>query len=184
MNSEKNNRRFSEQGPITRLPIEENRFLRFVDKGEETLLAVLLLTMILLACAQILLRTFFSSGFVWADPFLRYLVLWCGLLGAVAATGQGKHIALDLTGNRLPKKLSSLLALITHLFATCAAAGLTWAAWIFLQGEIEYGGTGPLSIPLWGWNIIFPVSFGLITLKYFLLFLLQARAIFIASGEK
>jgi TRAP-type C4-dicarboxylate transport system permease small subunit len=184
MNSEINRHRVAGPASITRLPTEENRLLRLVDKGEETLLSVLLLTMILLACTQIVLRTFFSSGLLWADPFLRYLVLWCGLLGAVTATGQGKHIALDLSGNRISKKLSSYITLVAHLFSTCTAAGLTWAAWIFIEGEIEYGGPGPLAIPLWGWNIIFPVSFGLITLKYLLLLLLQLRTLFFTPGNR
>lgn len=134
--------------------------------------------MILLACAQIILRTFFASGLLWADPLLRYLVLWCGLLGAVTATGQGKHIALDITGNLLPKKIEPWITLVTHLFCSLAAGGLTWAGWRFLRGEFEFGGSGPLSLPLWFWNSIFPVAFGLMTLKYSLMLMIQLRTLF------
>ena len=149
--------------------------LRLLDKGESFILCLLLTTMIFLACVQIILRTFFASGLLWADPLLRYLVLWCGLIGAVAATGQGKHIALDITGNSLPKKLEPWITLISHLFCTLAAGGLTWAGWRFLLSEIEFGGMGPLSLPLWFWNGVFPGAFGLIALKYLLLLLLQGK---------
>jgi TRAP-type C4-dicarboxylate transport system permease small subunit len=40
---------------------------------EEAFLCLLLVAMILLACVQIFLRTFYSSGILWADPLLRYM---------------------------------------------------------------------------------------------------------------
>jgi TRAP-type C4-dicarboxylate transport system permease small subunit len=147
------------------------------------MLCLMLTAMILLACIQIVLRTFFSSSLLWADPLLRYLVLWCGLLGAVSATGQGKHIALDITGNHLPKKVEPWVNLITYLFSTLAAGGLTWAGWRFLRSEIEFDGSGPLSLPLWFWNGIFPFAFGLITLKYLLLLFIQMKSLFLQKSQ-
>lgn len=164
-------------GSIQHLP-ENTSFFRIMDRGESTLLCLLLIAMIGLACTQITLRTFFSGGFVWADPLLRYLVLWSGLLGAVKATGTGQHIAIDIFGGRLPRGLLPLITLISHLFCSVTAGGLTWAGWLFLISEYEYGGLGPLSLPFWIWNGIFPVSFGLITLKYLVLTLFQIREIF------
>jgi len=159
-----------------------NRMLVFLDRVEEKLLSAMLAAMIILACLQIFLRFVFSGGLLWIDPVLRYLVLWCGLVGAVSATSQGKHIALDITGNRLPPAIVPWLTLLTHLFCTLAAAGLTWAGWLFLAGEIEAGGEGPLKLPLWFWNSIFPLAFGLICMKYLLLFILQTRILL--SGSK
>ncbi len=144
---------------------------------EQKLLCLLLATMIILACLQIFLRTAYSGGLLWIDPLLRYLVLWCGLLGAVTATSQGKHIALDIFGNRIPPALDPWLILLTQLFSTLAAAGLTWAGGLFVLGEIETGGDGPLSLPLWFWNGIFPLAFSLITLKSCLLFIMQLKVL-------
>ena len=157
--------------------------LRLLDKGERVILCLLLATMIFLACVQIILRTFFASGLIWADPLLRYLVLWCGLLGAVSATSQDKHIALDITGNHLPKEVELWVTFITYLFCTLAAGGLTWAGWLFLHSEIEFGGSGPLSLPLWFWNSIFPIAFGLITLKYLLLLVMHIKTIFLPGPQ-
>ncbi len=157
--------------------------MRLIDKGESLVLCLLLTAMIVLACVQIVLRTFFASGLLWADPLIRYLVLWCGLIGAVAATGQGKHIALDIISDALPPKIDPWVTLITYLFCTLAAGGLTWAGWRFLGGEIQFGGVGPLSLPLWFWNGIFPVTFGLITLKYLLLLLVQLKTLFSKDQE-
>lgn len=147
------------------------------------LLCVMLGTMIILTCLQIILRTFFDSGLLWADSLVRYLVIWCGLIGAASATGQGNHIALDLTGNKIPAGILPWITLVTHFFCILAAAGLTWAGCRFLQSEIEFGGSGPLSLPLWFWNSIFPAAFGLITVKYVLLFFLQLADL-LAPGPK
>ncbi len=163
--------------------IQTHPLLRLLDKGESALLCLLLAALILLACVQIILRIFFSSGLFWADPLLRYLVLWCGLIGAVSATGQGKHIALDIAANYLPNKIEPWVTLVTYVFSTLAAGGLTWAAWRFLGGEIEFGDSGPLALPLWFWNGIFPVAFGLITLKYLLLLLMQIKTLVAPSRQ-
>lgn len=141
-------------------------WLQRLARFEEIVLCLLLAAMILLSCLQIGLRTFFASGLLWADPLLRYLVLWSGLLGAAMATSRNEHISLDLAGYLIPERLQPLIGLACNLFSLATAGCLTWAAILFLQSEIEYGGPGLLDVPSWGWNMIFPLAFGLITLRY------------------
>ncbi len=157
--------------------------LRLADRAESLVLCLLLTAMIVLACLQIMLRTFSGGGLLWADPLIRYLVLWCGLIGAIAATGQGKHIALDLIGNTLSPKIDAWVNLITLLFCTLAASALTWAGWRFLAGEIQFGGAGPLSLPLWFWNGIFPLAFGIMALKYSSLLLHQLKSVCLPTKD-
>lgn len=154
-----------------------------LERIEEALLCLLLAAMIVLACVQIFLRTAVSGGLLWIDPLLRYLVLWSGLLGAVAATGQGKHIAIDLFGGRLPAALTPYLDVVVQLFSCLAAAGLTWAGWLFLAGEIESGGQGPLDLPLWAWNAIFPLAFALVAAKSCLLLALRLRDLLLSHSR-
>ncbi len=129
--------------------------------------------MLSLACVQIFMRSVLSSGLLWADPLLRYLVLWCGLLGALKATGQRKHIALDFSTYLLPDSAQPWITLITDLFCTVTTACLSLASWIFIKNEIEFGGTDLLSLPTWVWNIIFPVTFGLMTVRYGMRFIID-----------
>ncbi len=128
--------------------------------------------MLSLACVQIFLRSVLSSGLPWADPLLRYLVLWCGLLGALKATGQRKHIALDFSNYLVPKSAQPWITFATDLFCTVTTGTLSLAAWIFIKNEIEYGGADLLSLPVWVWNIIFPITFGLMTVRYGMRFVL------------
>lgn len=158
------------------LPGDRGAF-RCINTLENIVLSVILVAMIVLACTQIFLRTFLSSGLLWADPVLRYLVLWSGLLGAVAATGQGKHIALDIFSRKIPETLAPWFSLVTHIFSCLVSVGLTWSGILFIQGELEFGSAGPLSQPLWFWNSIFPLAFCLIAIKYLLLSFLQLQQI-------
>lgn len=150
---------------------------------EEILLCLLLTAMIVLTCVQIALRIFFASGLLWADPLLRYLVLWSGLLGASMATSRNEHIALDLAGYLLPKQLLPLVQLVCHLFSFITSCFLTYAAILFLQSEIQFGSPGLLAIPSWGWNVIFPLAFGLIALRYLALVATAGLAIIRRSPE-
>ncbi|WP_136810629.1 TRAP transporter small permease [Desulfosediminicola flagellatus] len=152
-------------------------WLSHAKRIEEYLLCLLLTTMILLACLQIGLRMFFDSGLLWADPMLRYLVLWSGLLGAAMATSRGKHIALDLAGFLTPKKLLPFVLLATHLFSCITAGFLTWAAYLFIRSEMEFSVPTIFDLPSWVINLIFPLAFALITLRYFILFITLAHRI-------
>ncbi|MEW6518407.1 MAG: TRAP transporter small permease [Thermodesulfobacteriota bacterium] len=139
---------------------------RFGQQLEEVFLCLLLVSMILLACLQIVLRGLFSGGLLWADPLLRYLVLWSGMFGAAVATRAGRHIALDLVSYLVPAGMKSWLNLLIHLFSSLVVAALTWAAVIFVRNEAEFGGTSLLSIPSWAWNLVFPLAFALMTFRF------------------
>lgn len=130
------------------------------------LLCLLLLAMICLACVQIALRTFFSGGFLWADPLLRYLVLWSGMLGAVVATREGKHIAIDLITYLAPEKIQGWIRLVINLFSCVVAVFLTWASVTFVRNEALFSSNELLNIPTWAWNLIFPAAFGLIAFHF------------------
>lgn len=133
---------------------------------EEGFLCLLLAAMVGLACWQIALRFLFAGGLVWADALLRYLVLWAGLFGAVIATREGRHIAIDIVSHLVPGRLLPLLRVVIHLFSAAVAGVLTWAAVVFVQNEHLYGGEILLGLPFWGWNLVFPLAFGLITLRF------------------
>ena len=133
---------------------------------EEGLICLLLMAMATLACLQIILRQFFSGGFLWAEPLLRNLVLWTGMLGAVVATRKGKHIAMDIASFLLPDTFKPWLHLIAQTFSFLVTAVLTWTSIIFVRNESILGGEGLLTIPAWSWGLIFPVAFALMTFHF------------------
>lgn len=140
--------------------------LSFIRSMEELLLALLLCSMIVLSCLQIAMRLFFNGGFLWADPLLRYLVLWVGMLGAVLGVAQNKHIALDIFESLMSERIRPWVACIAHLFSATVCGTLAYASYRFIAEEIAFGGSAILTIPSWCWNLVFPVAFSLMSLRY------------------
>lgn len=149
-------------------PDNEDAKPDLLSRIEQTVLTLLLAAMIVLSCLQILLRSVFSGGLLWADPLIRQLVLWSGLLGAAMATARGKHISLDILTYLVPKTYQRWVLLLNHLFSALTATALAYAAYLFLQSEIAYGSPGLLNLPTWAWNLIFPLTFGIIALRYYM----------------
>ena len=136
---------------------------------EEAFLCLLLFAMILLACVQIFLRIFYASGFLWADPLLRYMVIWVGLFGASVATKQSKHISIDIISHLVPEKFKPWLLAFINFFSAAVCMMLTYAAILFVRDEAFYGGRAILDIPSWQLNLAYPIAFGFIAARFFLL---------------
>lgn len=137
---------------------------------EEGALIGMLLTMIVLTCVQVVLRTFFSTGLDWTDSLLRYLVLWSGLLGAAICTRQGQHINIDLASRLLPAKWLRWLGVVLNIFSTLVCAGLTWSAYLFVKSEMEFGGDARLlGLAHWQLTMIFPLAFALMTIRFLII---------------
>ncbi len=142
-------------------------FGRRLNLVEEIFISLLLLAMIFLAVLQIFMRILFDSGFVWADPLLRHLVLWAGMLGAALATKHGKHITIDIFSHFLPAQGALWLNLVLNLFAAVVCGFLTWAALLFIKNEIAFdSGRVLVGIPVWVLNLIFPLAFALMAGRF------------------
>ena len=148
------------------------------NRLEEAFLCLLLLAMILLSCTQIFLRDVLSEGFIWADPLLRYLVIWAGLLGAAVATRRQKHISIDLASHLVPESVTPWLGAIANFFSTAVCVSLTYASIVFIQNEYAFSsGREVLGIPAWGMNIVFPLAFALMTLRFLIVAIRNAASI-------
>ncbi len=140
---------------------------RLLERLEETVLLLLLAAMIILACAQIVLRDIWGGGLSWADPLLRVMVLWAGLLGAVVATKMDKHISIDLASHLLPKPIFRWLRVVRYLFATGICLVLTWVAVDFVGQEAGQGnGQVMAGLASWQLNLVFPIAFAGIALRF------------------
>lgn len=139
---------------------------------ERWLLTILVVGMTGLGFVQIVLRKAFSGGFLWADVFLRHLVLWVAFLGAGAAVAQDKHFGADL-GDRLFSGRSRLIAqFIVQVLTIIVCALLCRASYVFLKDEFAsstaHTTLGPLQIPGALFEVILPGGFALLLVHYVL----------------
>ena len=149
---------------------------------EKFTLSIMLSVMILLAFIQIVLRNVFSSGIAWGDPLVRYLVLWVGFIGASLATREGKHITIELFSRWLSDRSNRSFKAISNLISALVCALLVFAGWTFVSNEAQMGGTAFLHIPIWIPQIIIPIAFAMMTLRFFLRFV--AELLMIAHSAK
>lgn len=144
------------------------RITRWVHRLEDTVLAVLLGSMVTLAALQILLRNAFDSGLIWIDPLLKVMVLWLGLLGALAATREDRHITVDVLSRLLPPVPRRVTYVFTRLFAGMVCGLVAWHSARFVAMEMESDVAAFGSFPLWLAEGIIPFSFALIALRFFI----------------
>jgi TRAP-type C4-dicarboxylate transport system permease small subunit len=133
---------------------------------EDGLLIAALAAMIGVAVGQIVLRNFFHVGLDWADAFLRFLVLWAGLLGAMVATREDHHITVDIASHVFSKRGQAAVRIVTDLFTAVVCLILTYAAVRFLREEYAGGAMAFGPVPTWAAESILPIAFGVIGVRY------------------
>jgi C4-dicarboxylate transporter, DctQ subunit len=137
-----------------------------IDRAEQTLVSIFLSVMILIAFLQIVLRNLFSTGLTWGDPLVRNLVLWVGFIGAAIATREGKHISIDVVSQWVPSRGKIVLEAIIHVSSFIICGLLTFAAVKFVRNEALMGSVTFQGISSWIPELILPITFGLMTLRY------------------
>ena len=145
-----------------------HRIDKAIAQAEKLIVVLLLSLMILVAFAQIVLRNFWATGLAWGDPFVRYLVLWVGFIGAALATHQGKHIKIDVLSHWLPPRANHLLQSLLNLVSAGICGLLAVAAFRFVGFEAQLGGTSFMALPAWIPQTIIPVACGIIALRFIL----------------
>ena len=149
----------------------------FIASLEEWFLVIIIISMVLLSFLQVVLRNILGQGILWGDPLLRHLVLWVGFVGASLATRSEKHINMDVFGRLLSSKIKLIVQIIINLFAVSVTWFLTNAAWNFVVEEKEFGDTLFGNLPVWYFQIIIPLGFLLMCLRFVFITLEKGHAL-------
>ena len=135
-------------------------------KTETGTLVVLLLVMITIAIIQIVMRNFMGAGLIWAESLLRITVLWLALIGAMVASRDNEHIAIDVMVDKFPRHFKKPILCLSRLFTAliCMIAG--WYGLLFVVDEYQYGGIAFGYIPNWLCEAIIPFALFIIAIRY------------------
>ena len=142
-----------------------------LGRTEQVLVALFLSVMILIAFLQIVLRNFFSTGISWGDSLVRYLVVWVGFIGAALATKEGKHISIEVASRWITGSGRHYFQVFSNLVSAAVCGCLTYAAVKFVVFLAQMATTAFFSLPAWIPEIIIPVTFGIMTLRFALRFI-------------
>ncbi len=155
---------------------KSSRFLRLITLIEDSVLVASLSAMILIAAAQIVLRNFFDIGLVWGDQALRVLVLWLGLVGAVVSSRENKHINMAILLRYLTDPAKTASGVLIGLFTAGICCLVAYHAARFVYLDYQAGMMAFGNLPIWIIEVILPVGFGLIALRYLVFSVEQLRS--------
>jgi TRAP-type C4-dicarboxylate transport system permease small subunit len=142
------------------------RLDRWGTAAENGALVVLLGAMMVLAVAQIAMRLFFSTGFVWADELLKLMVLWIAMVASIAASRNGRHLRIDLLSHFVPKRMARLPQTLADAFAAAICAILAWQSYRYVQISYEDQDTLLVNVPAWIAYSVLPFSFAVMTYRF------------------
>lgn len=151
---------------MTAGPAVWHRAITLLHWLEDAFLLLLITAAVTLATTQIVLRNSGADALVWADSALNILVLWIAMAGAMVASRDKDHIAIDIL-NRYLRGISQRLVQSLSYAATALCCGI--AAWYgvrFVQEERQYADIAFLNIPIWLCEAIIPIALGLIAVRY------------------
>ncbi|KPA22962.1 2,3-diketo-L-gulonate TRAP transporter small permease protein YiaM [Shimia sp. SK013] len=103
----------------------------FVDRIEETIIALLLGLMTAITFANVIARFGFNSNILWALEATVFLFAWLVLLGASYAVKKHSHLGVDAIINILSPSTARLVGLFSA--ACCLAFSL-----LMLKGAYDY----------------------------------------------
>lgn len=141
------------------------RIMRILHRLEDLTLVLLLSTMIVTAVLQIVLRNTTGSALVWGDTLVRILVLWVGLVGAMVATRQNKHINIDVVTRHLSPDAARAVNGITLLSASLICLVTAWYSLLFVRMEFDFTTPAFANVPTWACQTIIPAAFLVMALR-------------------
>ena len=144
--------------------------MRGLHRFEDALIVAILAGMMVLAVTQILLRNLAGTSLVWVDPLLQNAVLWIGMLGAMIASRKDEHISIDVASQLLPPLLHRGLLSVVDLFTSVICGVAAWFSVLSVRDEASFGMMAFGNVPAWWLQVIVPLGFGSIALRYAILF--------------
>jgi len=146
-------------------PKSDRGWRRWLKNAENAVVVVALAVMVLLPCAEILLRKLLKSGIPSSIPIVQHLVLVAGTLGAALAARENRLLSLSTLSHYLTGQLKSAALALSSGFAA-AVSGLLCAASVdfvlasrHFKKELVYG------VPVWAAQALLIVGFALIALR-------------------
>lgn len=145
---------------------QANKALKIIARIEDGLLVFILASMIILAGMQIILRNVFSTGFTETDALLKILVLWIGMLGAVVASRERRHISIDILTRYVSDKTRQYVEVLVDIFVVVICSLLATHAMRMLLVDYEAKTVAFSGVRTWMLESILPIAFAIITLRY------------------
>jgi C4-dicarboxylate transporter, DctM subunit len=140
------------------------RILGWLCAAENFVVVLALAVMVLLPLIEIVLRKF-QTGITGSQQIVQHLTFAVGMLGGALAARQARLLSMSALPAILKGRWKAAATVLANGFAAMITAFLTVASVQFVLFEQEGGNTLAYDIPVWKVQLLFPIGFGLITLR-------------------
>jgi C4-dicarboxylate transporter DctQ subunit len=150
--------------------------MRWIERLEEGLIALLLAAMTLLTFVQVVARYVFNYSFVWALELTGVLFAWLIFLGMSYGVRVGAHIGIDalvrLLGRRAARAVGIVAATACIVYAVLVTIG--GAAYVSKMYDV---GILMQDLPFEQWipRLVLPLGFAILGLRFAWLLLRMLR---------
>ncbi|RVV99973.1 TRAP transporter small permease [Mesobaculum littorinae] len=114
--------------------------------------------LVVVITTQIVTRVLFSAT-GWTEEVARFLLVWLTFLGATLALAEGRHIAVTVLTDRLPRLPARALSVLGHLSAALFLGALAWIGWRYMNMQ-SYQKSAALRVPMMYIYSVIPLTCG------------------------
>lgn len=147
--------------------------VRILNRAEEAILSLLLVSMTLLVFIEVVLRFGFGDGFLWGQELTLHISAWFVLFGASYGLKVGSHIGVDAFVKMLPPLLHRVASGIAVIGSLIYCGLFLYGSWIYLK-KMKLIGIELEDLPVPAWIAHSILIIGLSLMVYRLLQLLWA----------
>lgn len=110
---------------------------RFIEKFEENMLALLLITMTLLVFTEVVAR-FMNTSTLWADELTQLCSAWMVMFGASYCVKKGAHIGVDVITIKLSDNHKRIVAIVAASLCVVYCVLIAWGGYVYLEKVHKY----------------------------------------------
>jgi C4-dicarboxylate transporter DctQ subunit len=141
--------------------------MKYLQRLDEWLLAILLAAMTLLTFVQVVLRYVFDSGFTWALQLNTVLFACMIFIGISYGVRVGAHIGVDAVVKLLPPKPRRFTSILAVLLCLLYAGMVIYGSMIYVLKMKAVGiEMDDLPMKIWIARAILPIGFTLLALRF------------------
>lgn len=141
--------------------------MKFLNRLDEWLIAILLAAMTLLTFSQVVMRYVFNSGFTWAVELTGIFFAGMIFIGISYGVRVGAHIGVDAVIRLLKPKTLRITSIVAVLLCLLYAGLVIYGSMIYVLKMKSAGiELEDLPIPMWIVRALLPVGFILLVVRF------------------
>ncbi|MDQ2734691.1 MAG: TRAP transporter small permease [Pseudomonadota bacterium] len=150
--------------------------MRWLERFEEGLIAILMATMTLLTFAQVVARYVFNYSFTWALELTGVMSAWLIFIGMSYGVRVGAHIGIDSLVKALRPAVARAVGMVAAALCIGYALIVVVGGWRYVAKMYEVGILmEDLPVAQWIPRLVLPIGFALLAFRFAQAFVRLAR---------